>query len=72
MQPVFQLLLGLQGMSALLLPEVIVTIAGLVSLWVIWTLREPPEQAAVAVGVPAPGEPPLAAEAQSDLLDLEG
>jgi hypothetical protein len=37
-----------------------------------WALREPPEQAAVAVGVLAPGEPPLAAEAQSDLLDLEG
>jgi uncharacterized membrane protein YhfC len=65
-------LLGLQGMSALLLPEVIVTIAGLASLWVIWALREPPEQAAVAVGVPVPGEPPLAAGTQPDLFDLEG
>jgi len=49
-----------------------VTITGLASRWVIWALREPPEQAAVALRVLAPGEPQLAAEAQSDLLDLEG
>ncbi|HEY3229039.1 MAG TPA: hypothetical protein VGJ87_07445 [Roseiflexaceae bacterium] len=48
------------------------SIAGLASLWVIWALREPPERAAVAVGVPVPRATLLAAEAQSDLLDLEG
>jgi uncharacterized membrane protein YhfC len=34
--------LGLQGMAALLAPEAIVTIVGLISLWVIWALRDPP------------------------------
>jgi hypothetical protein len=36
-------MLGMQGMAALLVPEAIVTVAGLASLWVIWVLREPPE-----------------------------
>jgi uncharacterized membrane protein YhfC len=39
------LMLGMQGTAALLVPEAIVTIAGLASLWVIWALRDPPEAA---------------------------
>ena len=46
------LLLGLQGTAALFVPEVIVTIAGLASLWAIWALRDPPEAAGAAVGAP--------------------
>jgi uncharacterized membrane protein YhfC len=33
-------LLGLQGMTALLIPEGIITVAGLISLWVIRALRD--------------------------------
>jgi uncharacterized membrane protein YhfC len=36
------LLLGLQGMAALLAPEAVVTLVGLASLWAIWALRDPP------------------------------
>jgi uncharacterized membrane protein YhfC len=35
-------LLGLQGMAALLVPEAIVTVAGLLGLWAIWALRDRP------------------------------
>jgi uncharacterized membrane protein YhfC len=35
-------ILGLAGTTALLLPEAIVTMIGLLSLWVIWALRERP------------------------------
>jgi uncharacterized membrane protein YhfC len=59
------LLLGLQGTAALLVPEVIVTIAGLASLWAIWALRDSPEVAGVAVGS-APPDRPLAAGAEPD------
>jgi uncharacterized membrane protein YhfC len=41
------LLLGLQGTIALLVPEAIVTVAGVASLWAIWALRDPPEAAAL-------------------------
>jgi uncharacterized membrane protein YhfC len=33
--------LGLNGLPALLLPEAVVTVAGLAALWVVWRLREP-------------------------------
>jgi uncharacterized membrane protein YhfC len=36
------MLLGLQGMAALLAPEAVVTVVGLISLWAIWALRDPP------------------------------
>jgi uncharacterized membrane protein YhfC len=65
------LLLGLQGTSAILLPEVIVTIAGLVGLWAIRALRPPPEGEAVAVGAADSGGPSLAAGAQPDLSDSQ-
>ena len=65
------LLLGLQGTAALLLPEVIVTLAGLLGLWAIWRLREPPEPTTVGVGIPPPGQPPLAAAAQPDEQEPE-
>jgi uncharacterized membrane protein YhfC len=32
--------LGLEGLRALLVPEVVITLAGLASLWVIWRLRK--------------------------------
>ena len=32
--------LGLEGLRALLVPEAMITVAGLASLWVIWRLRE--------------------------------
>jgi uncharacterized membrane protein YhfC len=56
-------ILGLTGLSAALVPEAIVTVIGLISLWVIWALRDRPDAAGVAVGAAAPGLPPLAAEA---------
>lgn len=37
--------LGLEGLNALLVPELIVTIFGAIGLWVIWRLREGPEVA---------------------------
>jgi hypothetical protein len=42
----------LQGTIALLVPEAIVTVAGLASLWAIWALRDPPQAAGVAVEAP--------------------
>jgi uncharacterized membrane protein YhfC len=36
-------ILGLTGMAALLVPEAIVTVSGLLSLWVIWALRDRPD-----------------------------
>jgi uncharacterized membrane protein YhfC len=60
------LLLGLQGTAALLLPEVIVTVAGLASLWAIWALRDSPEAAGVAIGGLPTDRPPLAAGAEPD------
>jgi uncharacterized membrane protein YhfC len=51
------LMLGMQGMAALLVPEAIVTLAGLASLWVIWALRDPSEAASVGMGSAAPEIP---------------
>ena len=51
------------GLSAVLVPEAIVTVIGLISLWVIWALRDRPDAAGVAVASAAPGLPPLAVEA---------
>jgi uncharacterized membrane protein YhfC len=65
------MLLGLQGTSALVWPEAIVTIAGLIGLWAIWALRPPPEEEAVAVGIAGPEGPTLAAGAQPDLIESE-
>jgi uncharacterized membrane protein YhfC len=56
-------LLGMTGMSALLLPEALVTICGLAALWVIWALRDLPEEVAVPVEGHRPAGPALAAEA---------
>jgi uncharacterized membrane protein YhfC len=55
--------LGLTGTGALLLPEALVTVAGLLGLWVIWALRDRPEATGVPVAAGAPGRPPLATEA---------
>jgi uncharacterized membrane protein YhfC len=60
------LLLGLQGTPALLLPEVIVTVAGLASLWVIWALRDSPETAGVAIVGSPTDRPALAAGGEYD------
>ena len=60
------LLLGLQGASALLLPEVIVTVAGLASLWAIWALRDPPKPAGDVTESSPTERPPLAAGAEPD------
>jgi hypothetical protein len=35
-------ILQLRGMPALLVPEAIVTVIGLLSLWVVWALRDRP------------------------------
>jgi uncharacterized membrane protein YhfC len=53
------LMLGMQGMAALLVPEAIVTLAGLASLWVIWALRDPSEAASVGMGSAAPEIPTM-------------
>jgi uncharacterized membrane protein YhfC len=42
-------ILQLSGMAALLVPEAIVTVVGLLSLWAIWALRDRPDD----VGIPA-------------------
>jgi uncharacterized membrane protein YhfC len=61
-------MLGLTGMAALLVPEAIITLLGMLSLWVIWALREPTEanderpDAATSISAATPG-PPLAAGA---------
>ncbi len=57
-------ILGLTGMPALLVPEVIITLIGLLSLWVIWALRDRSDDAGVPVGVAASDLPPRAAEAE--------
>jgi uncharacterized membrane protein YhfC len=57
-------ILQLSGMTALLVPEAIVTLVGLLSLWVIWALRDRPDQDGVLAAEPAP--PLLASPA--DLL----
>jgi uncharacterized membrane protein YhfC len=57
------IVLGLQGTTTILVSEAIITLAGLLSLWVIWALRDPPEATGVPVMAVAPGRPPLAAEA---------
>jgi uncharacterized membrane protein YhfC len=57
-------ILGLTGMTAVLVPEAIVTLIGLLSLWAIWALRDRPDEAGVPVGVAAPDLPPLAAQAE--------
>ena len=55
-------ILRLTGMTALLIPEAIITLIGLISLWVIWALRDRPNDAGVLVAA-APVLPSLAAEA---------
>jgi uncharacterized membrane protein YhfC len=65
------LLLGLQGTAALLVPEAIVTAAGLVSLWVIWALRDSPEAVGVAVASVPADRPPLSAGAEPDPATLD-
>ena len=57
-------ILQLNGMPALLVPEAIVTVVGLLSLWAIWALRDRPDEAGVLVAIAAPDLPPLAAEAE--------
>jgi uncharacterized membrane protein YhfC len=57
-------ILGLTGMAALLVPEAIVTLIGLISLWVIWALRDRSDGAVVPAEAATPGAPPLAAEAE--------
>jgi uncharacterized membrane protein YhfC len=49
--------LGPDRISTMLAVEVIIAAFGLAALWIIWRLRDPPEEVAVAVG-----PPPLAAE----------
>jgi uncharacterized membrane protein YhfC len=63
------IVLGLQGTAALLLPEAIVTVAGLIGLWAIWALRDRPEAAGAFATTTAPGGPPLAAEANPPEAD---
>jgi uncharacterized membrane protein YhfC len=58
------LMLGMQGLAALLVPEVVVTVAGLASLWVIWALRDPPPAAGMALGGATPGVQPLTTAAK--------
>jgi uncharacterized membrane protein YhfC len=60
------LLLGLQGTTALLVPEMIVAVAGLASLWAIWALRDSPETAGVAIESSPTDSSPLAAGAEPD------
>ncbi|MFO7171145.1 MAG: YhfC family glutamic-type intramembrane protease [Chloroflexota bacterium] len=36
--------LGLEGLAELLLPEAIIAVAGLVSVWVVWRLRDEPRE----------------------------
>jgi hypothetical protein len=55
-------LLGPDQISTMLAVEAIIAAFGLAALWIIWQLRDPPEEVAVAVGRPVPGSPPLAAE----------
>jgi uncharacterized membrane protein YhfC len=62
-------ILGLTGLSAALIPEAIVTVMGLLGLWVIWALRDRPDAAGVALIAAAPGLPPLAAEADGPSSD---
>jgi uncharacterized membrane protein YhfC len=62
-------ILGLTGLSAALLPEAIITVMGLLGVWVIWALRDRPDAAGVAVMAAAPGLPPLAAEADGPSSD---
>jgi uncharacterized membrane protein YhfC len=54
--------LGPNQINTMLVVEVIIAAFGLAALWIIWQLRDPPEEVAVAVGRAAPGPPPLAAE----------
>ena len=48
-------ILNLRGMTALLVPETIVTAVGLLSLWTIWALRDRPD-AEPAEGSQEPAE----------------
>jgi len=61
-------LMPLGPQTRLFLPEAIIAIVGLISLWVIWRLRDRPDDG-VAVGVEAHEPPPLAAE--TDLPTLK-
>jgi uncharacterized membrane protein YhfC len=63
------ILLGLGGTTTLLVPESIITIGGLLGLWVIWALRDRPDAAGVLVATTTPGGPPLAAEAAPPKTD---
>jgi uncharacterized membrane protein YhfC len=57
-------ILRLTGMAALLIPEAIITLMGLISLWAIWALRDRPDAAAASVEAATPEPPPLAAETE--------
>ena len=57
-------ILRLTGMTALLIPEAIITLIGLISLWVIWALRDRPDDASVLAGASAAILPPRADEAE--------
>lgn len=61
--------LGLQGNAALLTSEAIVTVAGLISLWAIWALRDRPEPIGVPIGAPAPDDLAPGAEASPPAPD---
>jgi uncharacterized membrane protein YhfC len=55
-------ILQLSGMAALLVPEAIVTVVGLLSLWAIWALRDRPDDVGIPTSVAAPDLLPLAAQ----------
>jgi uncharacterized membrane protein YhfC len=57
-------ILQLSGMTALLVPEAIITVVGLLSLWAIWALRDRPDPAGGVVAEPE--LPPL--DSTADLL----
>jgi uncharacterized membrane protein YhfC len=54
-------ILGLTGIAALLIPEAIISVVGLLSLWTIWALRDRPDQDGILVA--EPGLSPLASTA---------
>ncbi|HET9221710.1 MAG TPA: hypothetical protein VFO07_04365 [Roseiflexaceae bacterium] len=53
------LMLGMQGIAALLVPEALVTVAGLARLWAIWAPRDSPEGVGKPEGDTAPEMQPL-------------
>jgi uncharacterized membrane protein YhfC len=65
------ILLSLQGTAALLVPEAIVTVAGLASLWVILALRDTLDIAGGGLGSAPPNRPSPSAGAERDSLTLD-